>query len=138
MNEENKLTEKEENFCFAYVYITSFDAEEAVTASGYSTSNEPSTIKNHAKKLITNKEVKKLINEMIRERDDIPIVDRHWWFQKVKTVVDQNEKMPATQLKALEMLGKALGLFNDKLPNSNDADNASSILQKAIDMRKTK
>jgi len=131
-----KLDEKEELFCFAYVYLEGFDAEKAIKTSGYCEATDDKLVKNNARKLLRDKDIKKRIGEIIKERDEIPIVDRHWWFTKAKKIVDENEKMPATQLKALEMIGKALGIFGDQPSKSGDTKDAATILQEALNRRK--
>lgn len=130
---EYGLNTRQEEFCQHYVNTTMYDAEIAFDMV-YSASN----IKNKRMlilRLMNNGNIKKRIKQLMGIRDDVTVVDKYYVLKKLKKIVDENEKKPVYQLKALELLGKHLGLFNDKMIAPDASTDPSEIARNAFEER---
>lgn len=136
MNKDIKLkelTDMQEEFCYAYVYITLFDAVEAYRI--VSNLKDERAIGRAAKILLSEPNVRARIDELMKERHDTPVVDKFWVLKKIKKIVDDCDGKPQFQLKALELLGKHLGLFAETITLDEHKD-AADVAQSAFENRK--
>jgi hypothetical protein len=110
---EYGLTPKEEEFCYNYIFVTVFNKEQSIKNAGYEL-DSPILRERRAKDLLARKPVQTRIRAMMDERDNTPVVDKLWIIQKLKQIIEDNDKNATAQIRALELLGKHYGIFADK------------------------
>ena len=116
-----RLTEKQKRF--VEEYLVDLNATQAAIRAGYS----PKTAYSMGQRLLKNVEVQKAIQEAIQERQKRTeitqdmVVDelRAVAFAKAGDYTDSTLKY-SNKLKALELLGKHLGMFTDKVEHSGE------------------
>jgi hypothetical protein len=132
---EYGLSPKQEQFAQAYVFLTNFDARQSAEIAGYKNKSKTNKI-NTAKNLVNNPKVKKRIKQLVSQRDEMIVVDKHWVLKKLKEIVDGNEGRPSVQLKALDMLAKSVKLYGDDVDSENNNTNAAQLMQATFEKRK--
>lgn len=109
--QDDKLTAKQEMFCQHYV-ATNNGAKSAKLA-GYKGDN----VSVSASRLLSNAKIQRRINHL-REKElrkiNIDKSDTLTWIVDMANPVNEYKYNPNVRLKALEMLGKAQGLFIDR------------------------
>lgn len=129
-----KLTKQQKDFCYNYVYITDFEPISAIKMAGYNVSDDNSA---HAikRELLRNPKVKAHISDLIHERDADTALDKVFVIEKLKKVIKETEKNYNPHLKALELLGKHLGMFSEKEGNKEKetpSNRAKELFNKRI------
>jgi phage terminase small subunit len=115
MNNLVELTNKQKRFIELYTQDKNFNAKEAMKEAGYNYSSEAAW-RTAVREMLANPKIKRVLNESISDREKSVQVDKYWVVEKLKKIVLQNEdKNYPNQLKALELLGKYLGMFSDKV-----------------------
>ncbi len=107
-----KLTLKQENFCIKYIECG--NATEAYKHSYNTKSMKPKTINNRAYDMLEHREIKGRIaqlKEEIKERAMLTLDDVIRELSKVA----MSEEINSHKMKALELLGKHLGLYQTNI-----------------------
>ena len=115
------LTEKQDRF--AQEYIIDLNAKQAAIRAGYS----EKTAEQIGYQLLQNTSVQEVIQKAIADRQkrtevtqDMVVEElRAVAFSKAADYTDSTLKY-SNKLKALELLGRHLGMFTDKVENKND------------------
>ena len=127
----DKLTEKQKQFC--YEYLVDYNGTKAATRSGYS----EKTACSQANRLLRNVEVLACVRKLQEEKTQRLIVTPAWVVQKLVDVTEkamqavpvmqydyeEKELLPTGEYefdsrgatKALELIGKHLGMFVEKI-----------------------
>ena len=127
----------QEDYCNYYVNITGFNEVDSYTMAGYST--ETDGFHTAIKDLMRNPKVQKRIAELMDERANSKIIDKTFVVLELKRIVEEtkiDKKNYNPQLKALELLGKYVGMFNNEIETKvqEDAGNvAEDIFKKRRD-----
>ena len=131
---DENLTEQQEEF--AQLFVNSYrDKDFAYIGAGYKAENENSK-RVAICKLMKNKKIINRIDELMAERkkNNSEIVDKIWITEKLKRIVNNEADRPQYQLKALELLAKALGMLTDvqeiREGETNPADIAKEVFKK--------
>lgn len=126
---KRKLTSKQEKFIREYLKGKS--ATESYKAAGYSTKNmKPATVHNNAYMLLNKSEISARIEESKTKSLEKAEISREWIIEKLRENAEQcmtsgsDEDNPSTfnpnaANKALELLGKELGMFVERSENVN-------------------
>lgn len=122
-----KLTPKQKRFCEEY--LVDLNATRAYKEA-YPNVKKDDTAAVNASRMLRNAKVSEYINELMEKRSEETGIT-------AKKVLDELEKVAfvdvelkgSEKLKALELLGKHLGMFNDK----SNAPNKSEEIPKLID-----
>lgn len=123
----DKLTPKQQRF--AEEYLVDLNATQAAIRAGYSakTANEQGA------RLLANVSIRNVVNAMQSERAERTNITQDWVLNSLKYVAEKcmgdNDFSPAGANKALELLGKHLSLFTDKVEHSGKVDgNTAPVL----------
>ncbi len=125
-----RLTRKQQSFCEEY--LVDFNATQAAVRAGYS----PRSAKQQGARLLTNVDLRNHLQELISARSRRTEITADSVLQDIRTVADRCLAIapipdpqghgegewkfdPRVALRALELLGKHLGLFNG-VPLSHD------------------
>lgn len=121
----SKLTAKMQNFVDEY--FVDFNGAAAVRRAGYKSSN-PNKL---AGKLLLHPLVAEAIAEKKKERQEKTELSAEYVIQKLIAISDkQEESNPNASLRALELLGKHLGLYKDRQEISGPDGEAIQMEQK--------
>jgi len=107
-----KLTPKQENFCIKYIECG--NATEAYKHSYNTKSMKPKTINNRAYEMLEKRDIKGRVAELreeLKERAMLTLDD----VIKELSKVAMSEKIDSHKMKALELLGKHLGLYQTNI-----------------------
>lgn len=119
-----KLTNRQEAFCIAYA--AHFDGVRAAREAGYS----EKSISSQASQLISHPKIKERVNQILDQFAESQEVLKHRVLNELKgiafDVVSEDLKM-TDKLKAIELLGKHLGLFKDVTVNNNTINVGASL-----------
>lgn len=119
------LNQKQMSFVEYYLFITGLNAVEAVKLAGYidEAKYDPNlseaevkaykelNFKNQANRLLRNPAIKKAIVLIREDMNEMLIVDKLWVLNKLKTLAEKGSEN--VQLRATELLGKALSMFTE-------------------------
>ena len=111
-----KLTPKQEKFCLAY--ISSGNATEAYKHTYNTNKMKPKTINNRAYEMLENGGIKGRIAELREETKERAMLSLDDVIVEL-TKVAMSEKVTNAKMKALEMLGKHLGLYEKRIEVEN-------------------
>ncbi len=116
-----RLTEKQKRF--VEEYLVDLNATQAAIRAGYS----PKTAYSTGQRLLKNVEVQAAIQAAIKEREKRTQVTQDMVVEELRTVAfaqaadcTESTLKYSNKLKALELLGKHLGMFTDKVEHSGD------------------
>ena len=134
----NGLTEKQEAFCMAVFEGAGFsDAYRAA----YDTANmKPATINRQAHELMINPKITARMDELHRQREQeqrMSALSRsEKVIKKLEEIGLQDDTGSTAQIRALELLGKTIGMFTDKIETEDkterDADAIKAELQQKL------
>jgi len=113
---QGKLTAKQR--LFAGLIVEGHSQSEAYRKAYDVRTDNPAVISNSAYKLAQNPKVARLLEQGIAKRTDSVINDEVATRRLVMTALldhAQNMKAESSKLKALELIGKAVGMFTDKV-----------------------
>ena len=106
----DNLTKKQT--IFISEYLSDMNATRAAKAAGYS----EKTAYSHGQRLLKNVEVQKVIDEQSKERLNHLNITSMSILQDISDIKDKcKDSEPKTALRALELLGKHLGMWKERL-----------------------
>lgn len=110
------MTPKQKRFC--QEYLVDLNATQAALRVGYSAKTAYST----GQRLLKNVEVQAAIQQGIQERQQRIQIDQDYVIERLRAIAEMDASDAADselkysgKLKALELLGKHLGMFEDRL-----------------------
>ena len=110
---ERKLNKKQ---LFIEHYVQSLNATQSAINAGYS----PKTARQQGHKLLTNANIKKKIDELLKQRLENCKVDAEFVLQQLKDIVLNAHCPFKDRVKALSLLGDYLQMWNGNNKSSND------------------
>ena len=123
----SKLTSKMENF--VNEYFVDFNGAQAVLRAGYKTS-KPNRM---AVKLLNHPLIAEAIAERKKERAEKTELTAEYVITKLVSIAERQEEINAqAALRALELLGKHLGLYRDRQEISGPDGEAIQVKQEQI------
>ena len=125
--ETQKLTEKQKNFCREY--LVDLNATQASVRSGYSKKTAGAIGRENLQKPAIQKQLQILMDKRA-EKTEITAEQVLQDINEIKTRTMETGKEfdPKSALKALELLGKHLVLFSDKIQHGFDDATLNTIL----------
>lgn len=124
MDENNRpLTAKQQQFCREY--LIDMNAAAAARRAGYS----EHTSEQQGSRLLRNVEVFAEIQRLIDERAERVEVDADYVVEKLRTMVEDRKCPASSQVQALGLLGKHLGMFTDKLDINDQRETITIVLE---------
>jgi hypothetical protein len=126
------LSKAHEDFCYAYVNITDFDLDKALQSAGLDVNK---TVK---QSIMKDADIKARVAELVEERNQNTSIDRAFVIDKLKTVIRNtanSDNLYSPHLKAIELLGKHLGMFNEKQAAQETVDPAA-VAKELFEKRK--
>lgn len=119
-----KLPAQRERFVQNYV-ANGKNGKQAAIAAGYAEKSAAVT----ACRLLKNDNVASRVRELIKEQWDQLIITKEQILLDTYSMVGQNKtKDPKTAIKALELVGKELGMFGDKVEHSGSMTMQTDVL----------
>lgn len=109
-----KLTAKQE--AFIKEYLVDLNATQAAIRAGYS----EKTAYSQGQRLLKNVETEKAIQSAMNKRSQKLQISAEYVLNKLKDITDSDEEKTTDRLKGLELLGRHLKLFTDKLEHSGE------------------
>jgi hypothetical protein len=134
-----RLTKKQEDFCYAFTHITNFDADNAFDIAKYEASTKEMR-NDMIRDLMREPKIKARIAELIEEKDAQIVIDRTYVREKLKQVVEETGKGQHynAHLKALELLGKDLGLFSGDKEDALNSKDSGEVANEIFTRRKAR
>ena len=134
----NGLTEKQETFCMAVFEGSGFS--DAYRAAYDAANMKPATINRQAHELILNPKITARMDELHRQREQeqrMSALSRsEKVIKKLEEIGLQGDSGGTSQIRALELLGKTIGMFTDKIETEDkterDADSIKAELQRKL------
>lgn len=116
MSKQSKLTEKQKRFCEEY--LIDLNATQAAIRAGYS----KKTAYSMGQRLLKNVEVQKYISYLQSEQSNRTGITSDTVLKELeKIALTDTEITGKEKIKALELLGKHLGMFSEKSEESNNS-----------------
>jgi len=116
------LTQREERFCWLYVMGDesgkSIKPIDIIKQSGYKAKSTQNCYHEY-KRILERSIIQRRIDELVKQRDKEFLVDRKFVIEELRKIAEA-EKDSAQKVKALELLGKHLGLFEERISISKD------------------
>ncbi len=109
------ITPKRE--AFAHHYVTTRNGAEAARLAGYSESGA----RQEANRLLTNVDVRAEIERLQRERWEAEKLDREYVLKRLQELAE-TAKSESSRIRALELLGKSLGMFREQVEEHTTHD----------------
>ncbi len=117
-----KLTAKQE--AFIKEYLIDLNSTQAAIRAGYS--------KNTAAEIgfenLRKPHIKEAVEKALNKRSEKLQITAEYVLQKLKDITDSEEEKTADRLKGLELLGKHLKLFTDKVEQSGGTDSTLTVV----------
>lgn len=109
-----KLTEKQKRFCEEY--LIDLNATQAAIRAGY----KAKTARSQGQRMLTKVDIQRRITDLMKERSDRTALTSDSVLQELSHIAmaEDVEITGKEKLKALELLGKHLGLFSTGSDNS--------------------
>ena len=111
-NKRLQLTKNEEMFIHNHV-VEGMTPYDAIKASGYK-ATAPQNVYRESYRILERPLVKKRIDELLKKRDRQFLVDKKFVVERLKKIAIEKQGT-ALELKALEHLGKYLGIWTEKI-----------------------
>lgn len=119
-----QLTEKQKRFCDEY--LIDLNATQAAIRAGYS----PKTAYSMGQRLLKDVDLQAIIHQSMRERQKRTEITQDYVLSRLKEITDSaasdtpdSNLKYANQIKALELLGKHLGMFDKRGTEAQAAEN---------------
>lgn len=120
-----KLTEKQKRFCEEY--LIDLNATQAAIRAGYSKRTADRIASENLKKL----EVQQHLQQLMRQRSDRTGITADEVLRELQRIaMTETEITGKEKMKALELLGKHLGLFQNNADNSEALAKLDEVLRK--------
>lgn len=101
---------------FVDEYLRDLNATQAAIRAGYS----EKTAYSQGQRMLKNVETEKAIQGAMNKRSEKLQISAEYVLNKLKDITDSDEEKTADRLKGLELLGKHLKLFTDRLEHSGE------------------
>lgn len=141
-----QLSEHQERFANAYIYF-GMNGLEAVKLAGYQVNYDESkysedkrayyeelVYRGIAKENLENPKVIEYIKTIREQLNNSLVLDKYWVVEKLKKLADTGSE--STQLKATELLGKTLSMFNEVQKVEVTEESAGDLVKAAFEKRK--
>lgn len=113
----SKLTEKQKRFCEEY--LIDLNATQAAIRAGYSVKTAYSIGEENLKK----PEIQKMISELQNKQSERTQITADTVLKELEKIAFADTEITGKEkIKALELLGKHLGMFNDKIETDVDTE----------------
>ena len=99
------LTDKQERFC--QEYVVDLNSAAAARRAGYS----KRTANRQGSRLLSNVDIQRRISELRDGRVKRTQVDADFVVERLRAIADQWQKNPSAATRAIELLGRHLGIF---------------------------
>ena len=115
MPKQTKLTEKQKRFCEEY--LIDLNATQAAVRAGYS----PKTAEQAAARLLRNVKVQEYLNILREKQSERTQITADMVLKELeKIALAEADISGKEKIKALELLGKHLGMFSERKEESNE------------------
>ncbi len=104
-----KLTEKQKRFCKEY--LIDLNATQAAIRAGYS----KKTAYSIGQKLLKKAEIQKYIQKLMAKRSARTEIDADYVLKGIRDIVEKTTAKDSDKLKGLELLGRHVQLFRDRI-----------------------
>ena len=124
-----KLTEKQKRFCEEY--LIDLNATQAAIRAGY----KAKTARSQGQRMLTKVDIQRRIADLMKERSDRTALTSDSVLQELSRIAmaENVEITGKEKLKALELLGKHLGLFSTGSDNSAALEKLDEVLGRIED-----
>lgn len=121
-----KLTDKQKRFCEEY--LIDLNATQAALRAGY----KAKTARSQGQRMLTKVDIQRHITDLMKERSDRTALTSDSVLQELSRIAmaQDVEITGKEKLKALELLGKHLGLFQNGADNSAALEKLDEVLSK--------
>ena len=102
------LTDKQERFC--QEYVVDLNSAAAARRAGYS--ERSARITGH--RLLTKDDIRRRISELQVGQSKRTQVDAHFVVERLRAIADQWQKNPSAATRAIGLLGKHIGLWDNR------------------------
>ena len=121
-----KLTEKQKRFCEEY--LIDLNATQAALRAGY----KAKTARSQGQRMLTKVDIQRHITDLMKERSDRTALTSDSVLQELSRIAmaQDVEITGKEKLKALELLGKHLNLFQNGADNSAALEKLDEVLSK--------
>jgi len=110
-----KLTEMQEKFCYFFVFVDVGDAVSAYKRAGSENTNDYELARVTKDLLDKNQLIKAKVLELQTAKNNMKMVDIHYVIKRLVTIVEDEDEQTQYVLKALELIGKYLKMFTEKI-----------------------
>ena len=130
----DELTARQERFCQEYV-LNRKNGTKAAVAAGYAEKSAGVA----ACRLLKQDKITSRVRALIQERWNHLIITKEQVLLDTYAIAEKNSAAdPRTAVKALELVGKELGMFGDRVEHSGQIDTQQGVLAEILDqMRET-
>lgn len=134
MSNREELSAQQERFCQEYA-ANGKNGTKAAIAAGYAEKAAAVT----ACRLLKKGKITSRVRELIKEQWDRLIITKEQVLLETYEVAKETRATdPKSSLRALEMVGKELGMFGDRVEHSGQIDTQQGVLAEILDqMRET-
>ena len=124
-----KLTEKQKRFCEEY--LIDLNATQAAIRAGY----KAKTARSQGQRMLTKVDIQRRITDLMKERSDRTALTSDSVLQELSRIAmaEDVEITGKEKLKALELLGKHLGLFSTGSDNTAALEKLDEVLGRIED-----
>ena len=121
-----KLTDKQKRFCEEY--LIDLNATQAALRAGY----KAKTARSQGQRMLTKVDIQRHITDLMKERSDRTALTSDSVLQELSRIAmaQDVEITGKEKLRALELLGKHLGLFQNGADNSAALEKLDEVLSK--------
>ena len=131
------LTAKQEDFCQAVMAGASF--AEAYRGAYHADDMVPNSIWNAASRLAADPKVRGRLEQLAEQREAerrmLALSRADWVVEKITQQVMDPATPPAVKTRALELLGKTIGLFTDRVETTDVTERSADEIEAQIRMR---
>ena len=109
-----KLSDKQRQFCNEY--LADMNATQAAVRAGYS----EKTARQQAQRMLTKVDIQERIQQLQAERSERCKITADEVVERLRSITEMWESNPSAAVRALELLGKHLGIFERDNQQSRD------------------
>ena len=96
---------------FAAEYVKDLNGAQAAIRAGYSAK----TARHQAYELLTKPDIAAEVQRLQAKRAEAVDIDAEWVLRKLREVAEQEDAAIPTKTRALELIGKHVGMFTEKI-----------------------